>query len=84
MSEIDLTKLRALIAARDAAEHDFETKETCLNGDVWFVAERWRNSDWSAPYTTRFETAAAAQAWLDFRFDDLKSQLIATRERVFP
>lgn len=26
MSEINLTKLRALIAGRDAAEHDFETK----------------------------------------------------------
>ena len=59
-------------------------KETCLNGDVWFVAERWRYGDWSAPYTTRFETAAAAQAWLDSRFDDMRAQLVATKERVFP
>lgn len=26
MSKLDLTKFRALIAAREAAEHDFETK----------------------------------------------------------
>lgn len=57
-------------------------KETRLNGDVWFVAERWENGDWRAPYTGEFKTAEVAQSWLDAHFEYDRARLVATREPV--
>lgn len=76
-------KLGSHVVAPDGSRWRI-TKETRLNGDVWFVAERWGNGDWAAPYRGEFETAGAAQAWLDTRFEEQRAELTATREPVSP
>ena len=60
------------------------TKDTRLNGDVWYCVERWNGRDWSPCYSGEFRSAEEAQASMNARFEYDRARLTATREPVFP